>query len=181
MEAMTTLKAGRMDSFLEELVDFCTNMDIVVVDTAPGISASVISCLMAADDVLLVTNPEPTAITDAYALLKVMSRRPGGTAKNVSVVMNQTDRQEEALKSYDRLRAAAKRFLQLDVAYLGSVAWDNTVTEATRRQVDFLTHYSGSSCSRDVRKIAARLVSGQLEGSKDMGRFFREMLEVDGE
>jgi flagellar biosynthesis protein FlhG len=181
VEAMTTLTEQQLDSFFAQLAEFCSNMDIVVVDTAPGISASVISCLLAADDVLLVTNPEPTAITDAYALLKVMSRRPAARSKTVSVIMNRTGRQEEGLRSYDRLREAARRFLDWDVAYLGSVVWDGTVGEATRRQVDFLTHYAGSPCSRDVRKIAARLVSSRLEGGKDMGRFFREMLETGHE
>jgi MinD-like ATPase involved in chromosome partitioning or flagellar assembly len=58
---------------------------------------------------------------------------------------------------------------------------DDTVSEATKRQVAFLTHYSASPCSRDVRKIAARLLSTARGGSADMGRFFRAVGEVGRE
>ena len=178
VEEMTRLSEEKLERFFRQLADYSAGMDFVVVDTAPGISPAVINCLMAADDVLLVTNAEPTALTDAYALLKVMSSRPGARSKKVSLIMNQTGSKEEAMRSYDRLRGVASRFLDWDLEYLGSVAQDGTVGEATRRQVDFLTHYSGSDCSRDVRKIAARLVSSGADGEADPGRFFRKMMQA---
>lgn len=181
VEQMTHLSDADMRDFFARLVDYCAGMDFVVVDTAPGISPPVINCLTAADEMLLVTNTEPTSLTDAYALLKVMSGREEARRKSVSLVMNQTDSKEEALRSFDRLRNVARRFLDWDVEYLGSVAEDGSVGEATRRQVDFLTHYAGSDCSRDVRKIAARLVSNGVEGETDMGRFFQKMMETADE
>jgi flagellar biosynthesis protein FlhG len=181
VEQMVRLGDEKLSAFLRTVEQYCSQMDFVVVDTSPGISPAVINCLLAADDTLLVTNPEPTSLTDAYALLKVMSRQPEGRGAPVWVVMNQTGSKEEALRSFDRLRSVAKRFLDLDVHYLGSVAWDETVSEATKRQVAFLTHYSASPCSRDVRKIAARLVSSPRGSSTDMGRFFRTMGEAMNE
>ena len=88
---------------------------------------------------------------------------------------------EEALRAFDRLRLAAERFLDLRVEYLGSVVRDDTVTEASKRQVDFLTHYAGAPCTRDVRKIAARLVSSGPDGDSGRGRFFRRMMQIDDE
>jgi flagellar biosynthesis protein FlhG len=181
VQQMAGLSEETLDALLREVERYCAQMDFVIVDTAPGISPAVIKCLLAADETLLVTNSEPTSLTDAYALLKLMSRHPEGRAKPVSVIMNQVSSKEEALRSFDRLRAAARRFLDMDVQYLGSVAWDETVSEATKRQVAFLTHYSASACSRDVRKIAARLVSAERDGSADMGRFFRAVGEVMNE
>jgi len=181
VEEMTRLEPERLDAFFDLLADYCAEMDYVLVDTAPGIAAPVLNCLMAADEVLLVTNPEPTAMTDAYALLKVMSRRPHGRSKSVSLIMNQTASREEAMRGYDRLRTTADRFLGMEIGYLGSVARDDTVGEATRRRVDFLTHYASSPCSRDVRKLAARLVSSNRYGGADVGRFFRRMMEVADE
>ena len=119
VEEMTSVSEERLDAFFKELADYCSAMDFVVVDTAPGISAPVLNCLMAVDELLLVTNPEPTALTDAYALLKVLSRRPGATAKRVSLIMNQTGSREEAMRSYDRLRATARQFLEWEVEYPG--------------------------------------------------------------
>lgn len=181
VEELARLDEPRFEAFLQQVQRYCEQMDFVVVDTAPGISPAVVSCLLAADETLLVTNPEPTSLTDAYAVLKVMSGRPEGRAKAVWVIMNQTGSKEEAVRSFDRLRAAASRFLYMDIHYLGSVAWDDTVSEATKRQVAFLTHYSASPCSRDVRKIAARLVSAGHGGSADIGRFFRAIGEVGHE
>ncbi len=176
VEALTTLEEPKIRAFLEQVRDYCANMDYVVIDTSPGISAGVLACLECADEILLVTSPEPTAITDAYALLKVMDHR-GGERRPVSVVMNQTCNREEAVRSFDRLRITAERFLRRPVDYLGAVTHDPTVREATRRQVDFLTHYEDSDCTRDVRKIAARLVSAGPAGEGDVGRFFQHMME----
>jgi len=181
VEELARLDEERMELFLAELDEFCRPMDFVVVDTAPGISPVVTNCLEAADEVILVTNAEPTALTDAYALLKVMCGRDGARRKAVLVLMNQTDSREEAVRSFDRLRAAARRFLHREVEYLGSVARDETVSAATKRQVDFLTHYAHSPCSRDVRKIAARLLGRGRSGALEMGRFLQRMAGVGDE
>jgi flagellar biosynthesis protein FlhG len=190
VEEMAAVAAEKLDAFFGALADYCAGMDFLVVDTAPGVSSQVVRCLMAADEVLLVTNPEPTALTDAYALLKVMSRRPEARSRRVSLVVNQIASREEAIRSYDRLRTTVEEFLDWHLDYLGSVAWDGTVSEASKRRVDFLTHYATAPCSRDVRKLAARLISRPCGGpaaesadaaSTDPGRFFREMMEgADG-
>jgi flagellar biosynthesis protein FlhG len=181
VEEMARLGDGELAGFLQQLQDYCAQMDYLVVDTAPGISPGVIQCLLAADQTLLVTNSEPTALTDAYALLKVLNNRARGRQCRVSVIMNETGSKEEALRSFDRLRNAARRFLDMDIEYLGSVARDEIVSEATKRQVAFLTHYAGSPCSRDVRKIAARLISAGRGGRPDAGRFFQSLAGVSGE
>ena len=177
VQELAELAPAPMEGFLQQLDDYCATMDFVLVDTSPGIASPVIGCLMAADDVLLVTNPEPAAITDAYALLKVLSGRPEASDRSISVVMNQAIGKEEALRSFDRLRAAAKFFIDWDICYLGSVVRDDAVSAASRRQVDFVTHYSDSPASRDVRKLAARLASAGQNTSTEIGRFFRTAVE----
>jgi flagellar biosynthesis protein FlhG len=97
------------------------------------------------------------------------------------VIVNRSASKEEAVRSFDRLRAAADRFLGLPLAYLGAVGVDDAVGQAARRQVAFLTHYAGSPCSRDVRKIAARIVSASRDGGADVGRFFRALGELTDE
>ena len=177
IEEMAQLSPQEVERFLGELERYCAGKDFVVVDSAPGLSSQVINCLLAADEVLLVTNPEPTALTDAYALLKVLSTKPDARGKAVHVIVNQAGSREEAVLSFDRIRNAAKHFLNWDVTYLGSVARDPSVSQASKEQVDFLTHYSASPCSRDVRKIAARLLSAEGKSATSMCRFFRAMLE----
>ncbi len=181
VEAMTRLTDEQIEKFLGELLLHCGGIDYIVADTAPGIGPAVVKCLLAADEIMLVTNPEPTALTDAYAVLKLLSLRSEAGSKAAFVVMNQTESKEEALGSFDRLRRAARRFLGWHPEYLGSVCRDETVGLATRRQVDFLTHYTAAPCSRDVRKLAARLVSSHRPGAEGMGRFFKRMMEPSDE
>jgi len=168
-------------NFLQQIEQYCSQMDFVVVDTSAGIAPSVINFLLAADEVLLVMSPEPLALTDAYALLKVLNTHEEARGKSISVIMNQIGNKEEALGSFDRLRKAAERFLGWEVQYLGSVAWDDTVNTAVKQQVAFQTHFSASSCSRDMRKIAARLISARQVDGAGVGRFFRKIIEVPNE
>jgi len=188
VEALAALEAPALEAFLAKLHAYCRDMDFVVVDTSPGVSPAVVRLLLAADETVLVTNPERMALTDAYALLKVLTgharrERPeeDGTPR-VSVVMNRATGREEAVRAYDRLRAAAARFLSLPLAYLGPVGEDDAVGRAARRQVDFLTHYEAAPCSHDVRRIAARLVSPPDRepdrSGPDMARLFRRMIAV---
>ena len=177
VEELANLGTEKVEGLLEELDNYCQKFDYVVVDNSPGLAPHVIRCLLTADQILLVTNPEPSAITDAYALLKVLSSRQNARDRTVSVVVNRSESKEEAVRSYDRLRTAARRFLEWEVEYLGSVAQDSTVGEASRRQVDFLTHYASSAPSRDVRKIAARLLSSTDQPEVKVGRFFKTLVE----
>ena len=166
--------------FLLQLQRYCRRMAFVVVDTAAGIAPSVINYLLAADEVLLVTSPDPLAITDAYALLKVMRGKQETEAPKVSVIMNQANREEEAQRAFERLRRAAERFLGWQVRYLGPVACDETVRIATKRQVAFQTQFSTAPCSRDIRSIATRLVNAGQRSGVGVGSFFRRMMEFPG-
>jgi flagellar biosynthesis protein FlhG len=179
VQELAELDRQQVGAFIDGLRQYCANFDYVVFDTSPGIGSGVVDCLMAAHEILLVTNPEPAAITDAYALLKVLGKREGARERTVSVIMNRTDGREEALRAYDRLRAVSQLFLKWDIEYMGSVTGDDAVRAAGRRQVDFVTAYTASAASRDVRKIAARLTSSTPESSADAGRFFKALAEVD--
>ena len=179
VQELAELDRDQVGAFIDDLREYCAEFDYVVFDTSPGISNGVLDCLMAAQEILLVTNPEPAAITDAYALLKVLGNRNGARERTVSVVMNRTDSREEALRAYDRLRAVSQLFLEWDIEYMGSVSGDDAVRAAGRRQVDFVTAYSASPASRDVRKIAARLASSGQGAEADAGGFFKALAEAD--
>jgi flagellar biosynthesis protein FlhG len=179
VQELAELDREQVRAFIDGLREYCAGFDYVVFDTSPGISNGVLDCLMAAQEILLVTNPEPAAITDAYALLKVLGNRDGARERTVSVVMNRTDSREEALRAYDRLRAVSQLFLKWDIEYMGSISGDDAVRAAGRRQVDFVTAYSASPASRDVRKIAARLASSGQASEADAGRFFKALAEAD--
>src|SRR3954451_14207678 len=109
--------------------------DIILIDTGAGISPNVLSFTRAADHVLVVTTPEPTAITDAYAVIKVISR--DGSPRRVSLLVNQTRTVNEGRIVYDRIAKVARQFLNVGVLDAGCVPADDNVLMAVRRRTPF--------------------------------------------
>jgi flagellar biosynthesis protein FlhG len=129
--------------------------DLLIIDTGAGIGPAVLSFLMAADEILLVTTPEPTAITDAYAVIKALSRQRD--AFNVSVLVNQVRDRDEAHRVYERLAAVCRRFLGLPVSEAGHVVSDPRVAAAVRRRVPFVIDDPDAPASICLKQLAHKL------------------------
>jgi flagellar biosynthesis protein FlhG len=136
--------------------------EVLLVDTGAGIHRNVISFAAAADEVLLLTTTEPTAIRDAYGVLKSLvmglSWKP-----NVSLVVNMAMSDDEAFSVADRIRLAAGQFLDLNVNYLGYVLWDQRVMDSVRRRRPFVLQSPDSPASSCVKVIARRLLKVDQE------------------
>src|SRR3954466_7417567 len=110
--------------------------DIILIDTGAGISPNVLSFTRAADHVLVVTTPEPTAITDAYAVVKVISR--DGCERRLSLLVNQTRSPNEGRVVHERIAKVARQFLNVSLLDAGFVVADEAVQTAVRRRVPFV-------------------------------------------
>ena len=128
-------------------------LDVMVVDTAAGITDSVLTFCQAAQDAVVVVCDEPASITDAYALIKVLSRERG--VDRVHVVANMVRDANEGRKLYEKLARVCERFLG-DVAlhYLGAVPQDEWLRRAVQRQQAVVTAYPGSPSARAISEIA---------------------------
>lgn len=138
--------------------------DVVMLDCGAGISRNVIALAAAADTLLIVATPEPTAITDAYATIKafVLERhetRHASTAAagSVGVVVNQAENRHEGKQVYERLASVAARFLHVPVADYGYILRDDHVSAAVRARTPLLVKYPRSSASACMLASAARL------------------------
>jgi len=130
--------------------------DFLIVDTAAGISRNVIEFCRAADEVLVVTTPEPTAVTDGYALIKAIAREKG--AGRIRLVVNQARDRAEAGRVSERLRIVSRRFLGIEVQDLGYVLSDEEVRTAVRRRRPFALEATRSPAAVCVRAIAERIL-----------------------
>lgn len=140
--------------------------DVILIDTGAGLGPNVMSFILAADEVLLVTTPEPTAITDAYALVKMVSKRD--RRKPVRLLVNKADTQKEAEDVLNKLSAVSEKFLAFRIEKLGYILFDDAVSKAVRQQKPFLLGFSRSTAARQVTRIAESLASaGQEKGSGD--------------
>ncbi len=131
--------------------------DCVLVDTAAGIGDSVIWLNTFVRHNILVMTPDPTAMTDAYALMKVLSQKHG--RRRFMVVLNGVSGEPEAVDIYEKLKTVAMRFLNLDgLTYIGAMETDAVVRRSIRRQAPFYRHAPKSPPARAVARIGDRLM-----------------------
>lgn len=130
--------------------------DILILDTGSGLSRSVTNFILAADETLMVTTPEPHAITDAYALLKVLAQY--GPQQPIRLVVNRVRDAREAQDIARKMLFASQRFLGVELAFLGHVSEDPVVGTAIRRQQDLLSWAPRSRAAEDIRRLASALL-----------------------
>jgi flagellar biosynthesis protein FlhG len=154
---MAELSAGQKLTLLGGFEDFRRSIDFMFVDTAAGIAGNVLYFNAAAREIIVVVSPEPTSLTDAYALIKILYQRHA--KKRFRLIVNMVKDKAEAKEVFDRISRATDHFLNLAVNYLGYVVKDDMVTESVRRQKAFAELYPDSPASRCLREIAERLAA----------------------
>lgn len=135
--------------------------DYMVVDTGAGLSEGVITFLLAADDAIIVTTPEPTSITDAYGIVKSVSKHD--YSGNLFLVVNRVADSSEGVLVAEKFKLVCERFLDLTIKPLGYVLNDVLVEEGIRRQKPFIILHPRSQVSRNIRAIADNILEGKAE------------------
>lgn len=146
--------------------------DVILIDTGAGISPNVLAFTRAADHVLVVTTPEPTAITDAYAVVKVISK--DGLARRISLLVNQVRSANEAQLVHERISKVARQFLSVSVLDGGHVMADENITMCVRKRMPFVLAAPRCAASRGIAQLAMRLQQG-VNATLDSGGFFQRM------
>jgi flagellar biosynthesis protein FlhG len=157
---------------VDALAELEQQTDVIIIDTGAGISPNVLSFTRCADDVLVVTTPEPTAITDAYAVIKVVSRDSGHP--RISLLVNQVRSANEGRIVYDRISHVAKQFLGTTVLDAGHMFTDEQVQAAVRRRTPFLITHPYCAAGQCISQLAMRLERGVGTG-QEPGGFFNRM------
>jgi len=141
--------------------------DILLIDTGAGLGEVVLNFLMAADDVILVTTREPTAITDAYGLLKTLLSRT--QEKNIHVVINRVRSEADARETYERLDIAVRRFLHGALNFLGWIYEDPHVGKAVMAQEPIGIKYPDCPANRCINWIAGSVAGIYLNPPRPAG------------
>jgi len=154
-EELTRLAPEDQLRLLAEVDDLEESVDVLLVDTAAGISANVLYFTAAAADALVVITPEPTSLTDAYALIKVLATRHG--RREFLVTVNMAAGQADAEAAFRRLARVAERFLRVRLEYQGYVPYDDALPRAVREQHPVVLAAPGSPASQALAALAGRL------------------------
>jgi flagellar biosynthesis protein FlhG len=159
---------------LDELDRLEEQFDIVIIDTEAGISENVTYFNTAAQEIVVVVQPEPTSLTDVYALIKLLSTRYG--ERHFKVLVNMVSDTQDALDVFARLSSVTSRFLDISLDYLGCVVWDEKLVESVKRQRAVLDLYPTAPASQCFSSLARRVIehSGTNRVKGNLQFFFRQ-------
>ncbi|MGE5296932.1 MAG: MinD/ParA family protein [Solirubrobacterales bacterium] len=158
---------------LDHLARLQQETDTILIDTAAGISSSVIGFCLAADHVLVVTTPEAAAMADAYGVIKVLVRKR--YSQPISLVVNMARTPAEGKQIYQRMADVAKKFLQTNLYYAGTLLKDERLCTAVRARKPVVLAYPKAQISSSFASLAAR-VAGAKPGDNLDDSFFRRVM-----
>lgn len=175
LSELTVLTAAQQLTLLDEVDAFAGEVDVLLVDTAAGITPTALYFAAAANETVVVTTPEPTALADAYALVKLLATRHG--RRRFVVVVNMAHHRRDAEMAYARLARVAARFLQVELEYGGFVPFDDAVRYAVRRQQPVVTMAPTAPSAVAIAALARRLATRPRAGvGGGMQFFFRQLV-----
>lgn len=172
---LTTLSENAFLTLLRQFQELEAYADILLIDTGSGLSPNVTNFLMAASETILITTPEPHAVTDCYALIKVLANK--GIARRLRLIINRVDSDEEAQDIGRKMTFASRRFLETDLALLGHVHEDPAVPRSVKKQVPVVISEPRSRAAQQIAAIAQRVAGIEPEEARDGGaRSFLERM-----
>ncbi len=173
IQELADLDDFRREKLVRSITSLDGNLDFVIVDTGAGIGRNVTAMALAADEVLVVTTPEPPSFSDAYALIKVLARHPLGAAPRL--VVNMVSSQDEWQEVAARIALVSRRFLGLELTQWGFVYHDPAVGQAVQKQEALLLAYPYSLASKCIQQLAARVLEDPGLASSGLEGFLRRV------
>lgn len=163
VQQMASLGPQEHAALIHAFSDLSDQMDVLIVDTAAGISDTVVSFVRASQEVVVVVCDEPSSITDAYALIKILNKDYG--LFRFRVIANMTRTASEGRTLFNKLNSVCERFMDVSLQYLGSVPFDENVRKAVQRQKPLLEYSPNSKASQAIKAIADKVDQWPLPSS----------------
>lgn len=178
---MSNLDKDNVGYIIDNLVELDEMTETIIVDTGAGISDTVLEFLVASGEILLVTTPEPTSITDSYSLLKALSRHPRyrADATQIKVLANKVSGEQEALSLYGKLETVVERYLKVPISYLGMIPQDQLLAKAVMQQMPVSLDNPKARSAIAYEIIAAKLMNRELDKTiprRGMAAFFSHII-----
>ncbi len=177
VQRFTRLDSQQKMRLLESLDSMHNDFDFVLIDTEAGISENVTYFTTAAHEILVVTTPEPTAITDAYALMKLLSNQYH--EKRFNLIVNFIKNEGEALDVYRKLTMVANRYLDISIDYMGSIPRDKQMIDAIRKQQVMVELFPDSKTSAAFDALARAMLQEpqNIEAKGSIQFFWKRLLD----
>lgn len=178
---MSNLDRANLVYIIQNLAQLDALTDIIIIDTGAGISDAVLEFLVASGEILLVTTPEPTSITDSYSLIKALNRQPRFSRDNskVKVIANRVMSENDGETLFKKLNAVVNRYLGLPIEYLGSVPQDQMLANAVMQQKPVTLAHPTAKSAKAYEHIAAKLMNVETDSNfkkRGMAAFFSHLI-----
>ena len=150
---------------ISELDEF----DYILMDTGAGVNKDVLSFISVSEDLIIITTPEPTSLTDAYSLIKATDYFK--LKSNAKVIVNKAFSIEEGLETFNKFNRAVNRFLKIKIEYIGCILEDRKLVQSVRAQKPFVTLYPKCGASKNIEEIAMKIIGGEsisTDGAKGL-------------
>ena len=157
IQELTQLSREQKMRVLSALDHLLEGVDILLIDSAAGISANVMDFSVTAQEIMVVVTPEPTSITDAYALMKVLSTRYA--EKTCRLIVNQVSSEQEGREIFRQLNLVAQKFLAINMDYFGCILQDENLVRCVKQQRIVSQAYPESAAAYGFRNLARRTKS----------------------
>ncbi len=178
---MSNLDKDNVGYIIDNLVELDEMTETIIVDTGAGISDTVLEFLVASGEILLVTTPEPTSITDSYSLVKSLNRHPRFSKEDsqVKVIANKVENGQEGRILFEKLDTVVTRYLKIPITYLGMIPQDAQLAKAVMQQMPVSIQNPDSKSALAYEMLAAKLMNKELNKTltkRGMAAFFSHII-----
>lgn len=178
---MSNLSRDYLTYIVQNLAELDAIADIIIVDTGAGLADAVLEFLVASGEILLVTTPEPTSITDSYSLLKALYRHPGfkEDVTKVKMIANRVEKESDGSVLFNKLNAVVVRYLKIPMTYLGCIPMDTQLSKAVMQQMPVSLQNPGAKSSLAFEKVAYKLLGkeeAERQPKRGMAAFFSHIV-----
>ena len=171
---MFKLDEANMKKFFDELSEIQGHVDYVILDTGAGLSDENLRFILASDDVILVTTPEPTSITDAYSIVKMVHVKDPNV--HMKLIINQCTTEKEGKQTAENFNQVTQQFLGKDIETLGYIPSDSNIPVAVKKQVPFLLAFPNTYASQAMKKVTGEFLDLPVPYKLGIKGFLLKML-----
>lgn len=169
------LSESEKKSFLGKL-EVLDQYDYILMDTGAGVNKDVLSFIAASEELIIVTTPEPTSITDAYSLVKTTDHYKLKT--KAKIIINKAFTIEEGEETYNKFNRAVSRFLKIEVEYLGCILEDKKLVQSVRQQKPFIILYPNCDAAKGIENIAMKLIGEEISSLNGARGLFKRLFNI---
>jgi flagellar biosynthesis protein FlhG len=175
---LVRLSDQELEYFAEQIGKLHGHVDFILFDTGAGLSKETVRFITAAEETIIVTTPEPTSITDAYALIKMLKSM--GHQISFRLVVNRVTDDREGNQTADNIRQVASKYLGLEIPVLGFIPDDSNVTKAVKRQTPLSIAFPDSAATRGIDGIVSRflLEEQEIPSARELSSFMQRMKKL---